>query len=253
MGDLFGMLDFDWVAHQLMGGNPVPFLLWTAFVAAVGFFAGRLYRRREERKEIDEKLGKVDEFSRVRTLSGLIEKADELAQSASAEVMVERTKRISELEEKVAKQALEIDEKAAEIRLLKSSIGAVEAGELDRLRGENAELSKRLSEKRRQHLQLKTKIWESERREAEQHSRNRSMFLKLSPYEAGYVRALYSDGPIPERAIPSGVVTSLIGRKVIQRGDALDGAVVFLTDQWSRALNSDAGLFEELFPSLTQT
>lgn len=250
MGDLFGVLDFDWIARQLTGGNPVPFLLWTAFVATVGFFAGRRWRRREERKEIDEKLGKIDEFSRVRTLSDLIDKSDELAQSASAEVMVERTQRISDLEDKVARQALEIDAKAAEIIRIKSSIAAAEAGELDRLRDENAELSERLSEEKARCLRMRTEVWLSERKKDEQRRRNKSMFAKLSPYEAKYVRAIHSEGPMPEAAVPTGVVASLLERKVIQRGNAPGGAVVFLADPWSRALNSDADLFEELFPAL---
>lgn len=73
------MLDFGWIARQITQGNPLPFLIWTAFVFAVAFAFGRWLSGSRLDALVVKELGRTPGFERVNTVRKLIEKADELA------------------------------------------------------------------------------------------------------------------------------------------------------------------------------
>lgn len=244
MGDLFGAIDFDWLMGRIAGEQPVQFIIWSAFAMAAGFAFGMWWRRREERSLIDDRFGKVPEFSRVRTLSDLMEKADELAQSASAEVMLERTQRIAELEDKVARQALEIDRKRAENAKLKEIVESTGAGEAARLQAENIELRAELT-------RIKSTEWYERYKEGGAIKQARGRLAKLLPNEAKTAIKLYENGSLPSDDIDPGILQSLRDKRAIVDCDVPTPSAasnhVRLSDQMTKDLNRYMDVFEELF------
>lgn len=243
MHDLFGALDLQWVLRQLTGGNPVPFALWSAFAVSAGFALGAWWRGRSERARIDDRLGRVPEFSRVRTLDDLISKADELAKSASAEVMVERTARIAELEAKVAKLALQLDEKSAEAARLSELAESGGALDADRLREENADL-------RRDLISATSSAWYAKSREETSRRQARARFARLAPPEADAVMRLYASGPVAADSIDSRMLSALTGKKAAEvRPENLIDEVptACLSGRMASDLNSYMDEFESLF------
>lgn len=239
MGDLFGAIDFDWLVGRIAGEQPVPFLIWSAFAMAAGFAFGMWWRRREERSLIDDRLGKVPEFSRVRTLSDLMEKADELAQSASAEVMVERTQRIAELEAKVAQLAMELDAKRSENARLMELVESNGLDDAEALRDEVADLKREL-------MRANASIWNERRKEGAAMKQARGRLSKLTPPEAEAVRELYRHGPAASRRIDESIIEALKDKKAVVGCDG-EGWCVRLSDQMVKDLNKHASIFEELF------
>lgn len=98
-----GFLDLDWVWSQLSGGNPVPFLSWTAATFLVGLCAGMVVRNWRLSRRIRSELGLRPGFERVSTVERLIEKADELASS-----MDEAREDVNELRRQVSARDAEI-------------------------------------------------------------------------------------------------------------------------------------------------
>ena len=239
MGDLFGAIDFDWLVARIAGEQPVPFIIWSAFAMAAGFAFGMWWRRREERSLIDDRLGKVPEFSRVRTLSDLMEKADELAQSASAEVMVERTQRIAELEAKVAQLAMELDAKRSENARLMELVESNGLDDAEALRDEVADLKREL-------MRANASIWNERRREGAAMKQARGRLSKLTPPEAEAVRELYRHGPAASRRIDESIIEALKDKKAVVGCDG-EGWCVRLSDQMVKDLNKHSSVFEELF------
>lgn len=128
----FSMLDFDWVGSQLTGGNPVPFLIWTAFVATLSFLCGRWWRGRRLDALVVRELGRRQGFERVNSVALLIDKADALADEVSAS-----TEALAEKDGEIARAKAE-----AERRL------AMKENELrDRLERAEEELKKKLAER----------------------------------------------------------------------------------------------------------
>lgn len=239
MGDLFGAIDFDWLMGRIAGEQPVQFIIWSAFAMAAGFAFGMWWRRREERSLIDDRFGKVPEFSRVRTLSDLMEKADELAQSASAEVMVERTQRITELEAKVARLAMELDAKRSENARLMELVESNGLNGAEALRDEAADLKREL-------MRANASIWNERRKEGAAMKQARGRLSKLTPPEAEAVRELYRHGPAVSHRIDESIIESLKDKKAVVGCDGKGGRVR-LSDQMAKDLNKHASIFEELF------
>ena len=239
MGDLFGAIDFDWLVGRIAGEQPVQFIIWSAFAMAAGFAFGMWWRRREERSLIDDRLGKVPEFSRVRTLPDLMEKADELAQSASAEVMVERTQRIAELEAKVARLAMELDAKRSENAKLMELVESNGLDDAEALRDEVADLKREL-------MRANASIWNERRKEGAAMKQARGRLPKLTPPEAEAVRELYRHGPAASHRIDESIIEALKDKKAVVGCDGETGRVR-LSDQMVKDLNKHASVFEELF------
>ena len=240
----FSMLDFGWVTRQITDGNPIPFLLWTAFIAALGFVAGRWWKGHDDERQIDRRLGKIDEFSRVRTLSDLMEKADELSQSASAEVMVERTQRIAELETRVARQALEIDERRAENSKLKEIIESTGIDELENLRRENADLKNELTI-------VQSSAWYEKHKEGMASKQARGRFSIILPKEAEIIRSLYDEGTMSMLRIEPRTLHSMKDKGLIVECTATSpfssDLSVRLSDQMTKDLNKHMDVFTEAF------
>lgn len=74
----FSMLDPDWLASQIAGGNPWPFLMWTLFTATLSFFIGRWWRGARMDRLVEKELGRKQGFERVNTVQRLIDKAHDL-------------------------------------------------------------------------------------------------------------------------------------------------------------------------------
>lgn len=124
-----GFLDFGWVWSQLSGGNPIPFLSWTAATLLIGLCAGMAVRNRRLNRKVRSELGLKPGFERVNTVERLIEKADELA--AQAVGVAERDTRIASLEAELAGRPAQEDvgelkrqlaAKDAEIESLRSPV-----------------------------------------------------------------------------------------------------------------------------------
>lgn len=91
----FSMLDPDWLASQIAGGNPWPFLMWTLFIATLSFFIGRWWREARMDRLVEKELGRRQGFERVNTVQRLIDKAHGLP---SAEQLHDAEKRAEKAE-----------------------------------------------------------------------------------------------------------------------------------------------------------
>ena len=107
----FSMLDFDWVGSQLTGGNPVPFLIWTAFVATLSFLCGRWWRGRRLDALVVRELGRRQGFERVNSVVLLIDKADALAKAEAERRLAMKE---NELRDRLERAEEELKKKLAE-------------------------------------------------------------------------------------------------------------------------------------------
>lgn len=127
-----GFLDLEWVWSQLSGGNPVPFLSWTAATLLIGLCAGMAVRNWRLNRKVRSELGLKPGFERVNTVERLIEKADELA--AQAVGVAERDTRIASLEAELAGRPTqeELAERDATISSLERDLGARDHADAER-------------------------------------------------------------------------------------------------------------------------
>lgn len=120
-----GFLDFGWVWSQLSGGNPVPFLSWTAATLLIGLCAGMAVRNWRLNRKVRSELGLKSGFERVNTVERLIEKADELASQSVG--VAERDARIASLEAELAGRPTreDVDERDTRIASLEEELRRV--------------------------------------------------------------------------------------------------------------------------------
>lgn len=102
----FSMLDPDWLASQVTGGNPWPFLMWTLFIATLSFFIGRRWRGSRMDRLVAKEVGGRPGFERVNTVQRLIDKACDLP---SADQLADAVRRADVAETALANMRESLD------------------------------------------------------------------------------------------------------------------------------------------------